>query len=83
MPDQPFQIPPPFLSKLYELTGSTEHHKGFFLFCIDNKGNPRPISSRMDTSTNMCLRKCAEIYLSELNDHDAIGSNMRDEEDDD
>lgn len=77
----PFQIPEAFLVKLYELTGSPDKDKGFFLFLIDNEGNPRPIASRMSASTNMCLRKCAEIYLNELDNHDAIGS-MSDLEDD-
>lgn len=77
----PFQIPEAFLAKLYELTGSADKDKGFFLFLIDNEGNPRPISSRMSMSTNMCLRKCAEIYLREMDDHDGIGG-MPDFEDD-
>lgn len=79
MPNQTFQIPDQFLAKLYELSGSASANKGFFLFLIDESGNPRPISSRMDMSTNMCLRKCAEIYLRELDDHDGIGS-MPDED---
>ncbi len=80
MPEEPFQIPQPFLKKLYELTGSANHNKGFLLFLIDNKGNPRPINSPMDISTNMCLRKCAEIYLDEMNHADGIGSLMEDED---
>jgi len=81
MSNQSFQVPEPFLHKLYELTGSATHNKGFLLFMIDNLGNPRPINSRMDVSTNMALRKCAEIYLEELNAHDGIGSNMDDGDD--
>jgi hypothetical protein len=79
MSNQSFQIPEQFLVKLYELTGSADKNKGFILFLIDNDGNPRPILSKMDMSTNMCLRKCAEIYLRELDDHDAIGSSERDD----
>lgn len=70
----PFQIPDAFLHKLYELTGSANKNKGFFLFVVDDEGEPRPLISQMDSVTRMALRKCAEIYLRELDDHDGIGS---------
>lgn len=75
-----FQIPDQFLTKIYELTGSADKDKGFLLFLIDNEGNPRPIASQMSMATNMCLRKCAEVYLRELDDHDGISSSMPDDD---
>lgn len=77
---QDFQIPEPFLAKLYELSGGADKYKGFILFCVDSKGEPRSIMSRMDSATRMCLRKQAEIWLSALNDGDAIGSNFDDDD---
>lgn len=78
-----FQIPDEFISKLYDLTGTRDSHKGFILFCIDNEKNTRTLTTpNADSATMMALRKTAEIWLNEMDARDGVSYGKGEEDED-
>jgi hypothetical protein len=68
MPEKPFRIPDEFLKKLLELTGSSDRHKGFMLFCFDANGTFCPIMLIKDKPMELALTKGIERWLNYVED---------------
>ena len=83
-----FKIPESFLDTLYEMTGGSDKHKGYFLFCIDENGKNQ-IKSKFDSeASEFSVIKCIELFIinytnmHEINFAQSLELDQNDEEDD-
>lgn len=76
-----FQLPDSILERLFDLTGETDHNKGFILAYVDQAGNPMVYTRCQNQIIEMGLRKSIEKYLISLEEADSIyGANRDDPE---
>jgi len=66
-----FKLPEEFLSKIFELSGSTVGNRGFVLAFVNQRGEPTVFTKSDNQIIEMGLRKALETYLidSEEADH--------------
>jgi hypothetical protein len=62
-----FQLPEPFLNKIFELTGNeSDKNKGFVLSYVAHDGRPMVYARSETQIVEMGLRKALERYLTEM-----------------
>jgi hypothetical protein len=71
---QKFELPDSFLDQIYELTGSVDKNKGYFLCFIDENGDCQ-IRHKYDCqASEFAINKLIEIYTTQKQDAHLIHS---------
>ena len=64
-------IPDTLLTKLFDATGNLSGgNKGFYLFFVDNDGNPNCVARPVDGTTRLALTSVIEDYKKALEEDD-------------
>jgi hypothetical protein len=67
-----FRVPQQLLEKIFELSGDSEHNKGFVLCMVDQTGKPVVFTKSQNQIVDMGLRKSLEKYLIELEESENL-----------
>ncbi len=67
-----FRVPEKLLEKIFELSGDSEHSKGFILAMVDQTGKPVVFTKSQNQIVDMGLRKSLEKYLIELEESENL-----------
>ena len=67
-----FRVPQQLLEKIFELSGNSEHNKGFVLCMVDQTGKPLVFAKSQSQIVDMGLRKSLEKYLMELEESENL-----------
>ncbi len=67
-----FKVPQQLLEKIFELSGDSEHNKGFILCMVDQSGKPLVFTKSQNQIVDMGLRKSLEKYLIELEESENL-----------
>tara|TARA_Y100000361_G_C11161802_1_gene347919 strand:- start:7882 stop:8184 length:303 start_codon:yes stop_codon:yes gene_type:complete len=67
-----FKVPQKLLEKIFELSGDSEHNKGFILCMVDQTGKPLVFTKSQNQIVEMGLRKSLEKYLIELEENENL-----------
>lgn len=67
-----FRVPQQLLEKIFELSGDSEHNKGFVLCMVDQTGKPVVFTKSQSQIVDMGLRKSLEKYLIELEESENL-----------
>ena len=67
-----FRVPEQLLVKIFELSGDSEHNKGFILAMVDQTGKPVVFTKSQNQIVDMGLRKSLEKYLIELEESENL-----------
>lgn len=70
LPLTDFKLPEEFLTKIFELSGSTEGNRGFVLAFVNHRGDPIVYTKADNQIIEMGLRKALEKYLIESEEAD-------------
>lgn len=67
-----FRVPQQLLEKIFELSGESEHNRGFILAMVDQTGKPVVFTKSQNQIVDMGLRKSLEKYLIELEESENL-----------
>lgn len=67
-----FRVPQQLLEKIFELSGDSDHNKGFILCMVDQTGKPVVFTKSQSQIVDMGLRKSLEKYLIELEESENL-----------
>tara|TARA_A100001011_G_C14320475_1_gene850335 strand:+ start:4365 stop:4631 length:267 start_codon:yes stop_codon:yes gene_type:complete len=67
-----FKVPDQLLQKIFEISGDTDHNKGFILVMVDQTGKPVVFTKSQSQIVDMGLRKSLEKYLIELEESENL-----------
>ena len=67
-----FKVPQQLLEKIFELSGDSDHNKGFVLCMVDQTGKPVVFTKSQSQIVDMGLRKSLEKYLIELEESENL-----------
>ena len=67
-----FRVPQQLLEKIFELSGESEHNRGFILAMVDQAGKPVVFTKSQNQIVDMGLRKSLEKYLIELEESENL-----------
>lgn len=67
-----FKVPDQLLQKIFEISGDSDHNKGFILAMVDQTGKPVVFTKSQSQIVDMGLRKSLEKYLIELEESENL-----------